>query len=321
MRRRLVFAAVVMAVLASVGAGALTLQASSASSAPEPVSPTIKHVVIIYQENHSFDDVLGKLCASFKGRNAVHSACDGATSGQVSDGSTVQLTREPDKVPHIDHGSKAQGWAIDGGKMDGFDKIFGCSQTGGYKCYSQYDPSQIPNLSSLATNFALSDRTFEFGLSPTWVSHLILAAATLDGFVGDGPRHIKHEASPSASGDDDDAGPASIDAGWGCDSKKDAKWWNGSKIVYEPSCIPDANGNGPYRQSPVQYVPTIFDRMDQASLSWKVYTGLGWGGQGYAARSARRSTSASARASTTTWWRRPRWSTMPTRERCRLSRW
>jgi phospholipase C len=42
-----------------------------------------------------------------------------------------------------------------------------------------------------------------------------------------------------------------------------------------PSCVPDQAGNGPYRQSPVSYVPTIFDRLDAAGLSWRIFAGGG----------------------------------------------
>jgi phospholipase C len=42
-----------------------------------------------------------------------------------------------------------------------------------------------------------------------------------------------------------------------------------------PACFPDQEGNGPYRPSPVQYVPTIFDRVEEAGLSWTTYAGQG----------------------------------------------
>src|SRR5207244_1405389 len=44
-----------------------------------------------------------------------------------------------------------------------------------------------------------------------------------------------------------------------------------SKPTLVPSCIPDRQGRGPYRKSPVSYVPTIMDRLDAAGLSWKFY--------------------------------------------------
>jgi phospholipase C len=251
MRLKLSLAAV--AVLgAIVAVAAVTRQARSAETVRSATTP-IQHVVILFQENHSFDDVLGKLCADAGGSRAP---CDGVTSGKLHNGQTIQLTQEPDIVPVVSHSIAAQQTAINNGKMNGFDLISGCASSSGYACYSQYAPSQIPNLAALAQNFAISDRTFEFATTPSWGGHLVLAAATLDGFDGDNPKGT---------------GP-----GWGCDSHKDANWSaNGHKFVLEPSCIPDESGAGPYRSSDVSYVPTIFDRVEQAGLSWKLYAGNG----------------------------------------------
>jgi phospholipase C len=91
---------------------------------------------------------------------------------------------------------------------------------------------------------------------------MVLASASMDGFLGYNPRATA--LSPS--------GPHH---GWGCDSGLDSQWWNGTKKVFEPACIPDKSGAGPYRPSPVKYVPTIFDRLDAASRSWRIYGGTG----------------------------------------------
>ena len=57
----------------------------------EPARATpIRHVVIIDQENHSFDNVLGYWCAKHPARH-----CDGATSGKTSSGATIQPMRRP----------------------------------------------------------------------------------------------------------------------------------------------------------------------------------------------------------------------------------
>jgi chitodextrinase len=237
------------------------------TTAAPPATP-VEHVVVIDQENHSFDDVLGRLCTEIAaGTITGHDACDGATKGTISTGQVLPLATEPDLVPIVAHGITAQRNAIDGGKMDGFDKISGCTAADNYACYAQFDPSQIPNLAALATRFVISDRTFEFSTTPSWGGHLVLAAATMDGFDG---------ANPTQSTFTTQTGP-----GWGCDSFKDDRWWTGAKWVPEPSCVPDANGNGPYRASPVPYVPTIFDRLDAAGLRWKIYGGLGGPGTGY----------------------------------------
>ena len=104
----------------------------------------------------------------------------------------------------------------------------------------------------------MSDRTFSLVGSPSWGGHLAIAAATTDGFSGDNPKKV---------------GDGPYRSGWGCDSRRDAMWWNGSTYEAVPSCVPDQGGNGPYRDSPVSYVPTIFDRLDAAGRSWRIYAG------------------------------------------------
>jgi phospholipase C len=256
--------------------GALVVsQAASASSAgptgrgPLAGSP-IKHVVVIYQENHSFNDILGRLCVDENNR------CEGTTTGMLHTGVTYALKPESDTPGLVPHRHKDMVIAIDKGKMDGFDIMPGsndgssgfvkgsCAKKDGYPCLVQIQPGGLPNLWSLADTYVISDRTFETATSASWGSHLDLVSTTLDGFVGDQPR----------------GGPG---PGAGCDSLGDA-WWrdgNGPKTLV-PACIPDKNGKGPYRASPVKYVPTIMDRLDAAGDSWKLYApgrktqGYGW---------------------------------------------
>jgi phospholipase C len=220
---------------------------------PLPAGPPngspIQHVVFIDMENHTFDNVLGLFCAE-------RGDCDGATSGQILDGSTIPLALSPDIVPVVNHEPQAQAQAINGGLMNGWEKLTGCQAFTGYGCYVQFDQSQIPNLWSMAATFAISDRTFQQDLIATWGSHLELVAAGLDGF---------ESKSPFGQ-----SGP-----GWGCDSGDQAGWhatpWD--RYSDQPSCVPDVTGFGPYRTSPVQWVPTIMDRLDDAGLSWKIYGG------------------------------------------------
>jgi phospholipase C len=200
-----------------------------------------------------------------------HQPCDGVTTALTSDGSIVPLTRSPDVVPVVNHNVQSQQVAIDGGRMDGFDRISGCTGAG-HNCLTQFDPSQIPNLAALAGTYVVSDATFEFSTSPSWIGHLVLASANQDGFQGDNPTPSTFTSL---------RGP-----GWGCDSYNDAPWWNGTQTIMVPSCIPDRTGAGPYRTSPVPYVPTIFDRLDGAGLSWRLYASEGGdvsGGSAYGA--------------------------------------
>ncbi len=221
-------------------------------------SGTIKHVVYIIQENHSFDNVLGAWCVQ-------QQRCDGATTGQLSStGQTIPLGKASDFVVNVAHTGRAQDQAIDGGKMDGFDQIPTCDAAHHYHCYTQYQPSQIPDATALASNFAVSDRTFEDQASASWGSHVSAVAATFDNFIGSIPTN--------GSG-----------AGWGCDSGKVTGWTSPSGVTSRvPSCVPDYSldpaqypNGGAFEPTPVQHVPTIMDQLGQAGKNWKIYAGLG----------------------------------------------
>jgi phospholipase C len=220
----------------------------------------IQHVVVIYLENHSFDSVLGFWCNAHPGR-----CPDGGMPSSVtlSDGSVVTPSVAPDTVPDVDHSVASQVAAIDGGTMDGWQNIrdSSCDAATGYRCISGYTAAQIPNVTTLAQNFAISDRTFSFADSPSWGGHMAMVAASTDHFSGDNPWPVKGVT----------AGP-----GWGCDSNKVTPWIGpAGQSQLAPSCVPDpALGlpfGGVFRQTPASYIPTIMDRLDKAGLSWKLY--------------------------------------------------
>jgi phospholipase C len=228
----------------------------------------IRHVVVIYQENHSFDNVFGRYCVR-TGR------CDGTTTGKLRGGTPIHLRTSPDLVPAVGHTGPAQTRAIDGGKMDGWQSIQGCSERDNYGCLTQFNPSQIPNLIHLVRHFAMSDRTFYMDNVATWGAHLELVTGTLDGFLG-----IERPSGPAPS-------PG---AGWGCDSGMDAAWrpHPGGTVSRVPACVPDFSLDpqrypygGAYRSTPVRHVPTLMDQLDTAGRSWKLYSATGPQENGY----------------------------------------
>ena len=213
----------------------------------------IQHVVIIYQENHTFDNVLGRLCV-------IDSRCNGAETGKISTGAIIPLSTATDKVAHVAHNHSWQVMAVDGGLMDHFDLIGGCGAPA-YACMSQYDPSQIPNLAALARRFAISDATFQLDLAASWGTHLEIVTGTSDGFVGTIPN----------------GGPAGtvFGQGWGCDSNRYA-WWRpatGGPGQSVPACVPFPDGTGAVAPTPVKWVPTLMDRLDQVNLTYTLYAG------------------------------------------------
>ena len=233
-----------------VVAAAVSASVTTARGAPPP----IEHVVLILQENHSFDNTLGQLCIQDK-----REKCAAASSGQNEKGETIRLSKAADLVVKVDHTQTSQLTAIHNGKMDGWEKVIGCSARSAKRCYTAYEPRQIPSLAALARAGAISDHFFSRDIVPSWGAHLDLFAQTLDGFVGNNPVHL--QSAPPAR------------AGWGCDSNLDAEWIEpiSKKVVNEPSCIPNQKGEGPYRKSPVPYVPTIADRLEEAGKTWGIF--------------------------------------------------
>jgi phospholipase C len=132
---------------------------------------------------------LGNICANATAGVNAHQPCDGATQGQLADGTTIPLANAADIVPNVGHNVPAQKTAVNGGRMNGFSKISGCtaSATPPHACYMQYYGPQVPNLAALARKFVISDRTFELTKSPSWAGHLVVAAGTQDGFQGNNP--------------------------------------------------------------------------------------------------------------------------------------
>lgn len=169
-----------LALLAGLAPSLTGAQALARRSLPSP----IHHVVVIDLENHSFDNVLGFWCNTHLRR-----CPDGGMPASVtlSDGTVVIPKRDPDIVPQVSHSTVDQQKATNSGAMNGWQRIPGCQASTGYACISGYKPWQIPNLTRLAQDFAISDRTFSMQDSPSWHGHLYAVAASTDGFTGYNP--------------------------------------------------------------------------------------------------------------------------------------
>ena len=243
--------AVLTVITAGLSGYAMT---GAAKAQPTPIT----HIVVLYLENHTFDNMLGFWCD----QNPTRCPDGGMPSSvRLSDGTVVNPAVTPDFVPKIAHSVAAEQQAIDGGKMDGWQNVAGCDATTGYACVGGYIPAQVPNLAALADRFAISDRTFSMADSPSWGGHLYAAMGQLDGFLGNNP-YPAHGAS--------------LSAGWGCDSKHMTQWRGpGGRIKRVPSCVPKYSLNRPnggaFEPTPVKQAPTIFDRLRGAHLPWRIY--------------------------------------------------
>ena len=168
-----------------VTAAVVLASAARADAAPDEGIHKIQHVVMIMQENRSFDSYFG----TYPGANDIPaSACvpDPGNGGCVK-----PFHNENEKGTGGPHGAEAAVADIDGGKMDGFIKEaearFGCEEAGGCGCpkgveecaqdaVGYYDARDIPNYWTYAENYALQDNMFESAASYSLPEHLFLVS-------------------------------------------------------------------------------------------------------------------------------------------------
>lgn len=270
-RNRLITALLVCSavLLAAAGAEPVTgLAAVAGTPVANPVKTPIRHIVVLYLENHSFDSLLGYWCDNHRRRCPRGGM---PASVRLSNGAVVRPSDDPDVVPIVAHDVDSQLAAMNihhgVPRMNGWQNIaLGECTANDYQCISGYLPRQEPNLSRLAGRFAISDATFSLADSPSWGGHLDIVTSNLDGFTGDVPT-----GSIGALG-----------TSWGCDGGTMTPWSAtlGGPLRSVPSCIPDPSlrykgaplpNGGAFERTPVPYEPTIMDELKAAGLSWKLY--------------------------------------------------
>ncbi|WDF56694.1 alkaline phosphatase family protein [Mucilaginibacter sp. KACC 22063] len=234
----------------------------------------VNHVVVIYMENHSFDNLYG----SFAGANGLANATAANTTQVDANGNPYQYlppvtgsstfpTNLPNTYFNIDqyvsndqltpdvlHRYYQEQMQIDGGKMDKF-ALYNANSAGLSQGY--YKTDLLP-LVAMAKKYVLCDNFFHSAFGGSFLNHQWLIAAASPTF-------------PNA--------PASITA------KVDA---NGN-VITDGLVTPDGyvvntsySVNAPHPASvnasvlvPNQTNPTIGDRLSEKNVSWAWYSG-GW---------------------------------------------
>jgi phospholipase C len=221
----------------------------------------IKHVIIIVQENRSFDN----LFATFPG-------ADGTRWGHMEGRGPIKL-REAGLTEKCDFGHSYKGFLkdYDGGKMNGFNLEGGskqCPGPAGTGPYQYVNPSQITPYWFMAQQYVLADHTFQTQGSGSFSAHqdLIRGATTID------------QAQRKSLVDYPTGRP------WGCDNKASGTKtsllvWTGSQIKYEYldgpfPCTSKFPGSG-------SYYTTVRDLLDAKSITWKYYSPPVYGSGGY----------------------------------------
>jgi phospholipase C len=199
---------------------------------------TIKHVVVIIQENRTFDNLFN----GFPG-------ADTAQSGVTSTGATVPL--EPlgleDTKIDPDHSHTAWYRTYAGGKL-----YFDLNSATGTSLapYSYVPNSETIPLFTLAERFTLADRMFQSNTGPSFVAHQYLVAGSTQIAAGE---FVTENPAPDLKGI------------WGCDEPP-----RNLVATLAPNGV---DGPGVF---PCFTYETIADELDAKSLSWKYYApGIG----------------------------------------------
>jgi acid phosphatase len=277
-----------------------------------PVDATlarIQHIVVLYAENRSFDNLFGL----FPGADGIAQAPKDAGTQRDRDGSVLPVlppvwngagpdfdprfgTALPNAPYRIDaapaglapslatrdlvHRYYQNIEQIDGGRNDRFAAV---SDAGGLTM-GHYDGSVLA-LWQLAREFTLADHFFMGAFGGSFINHVWLACGCV-GRYPDAPDSIRSRLDAQGRLLRKAGSPASALAGpvqWQQDGAvtPDGYAVNTMQPPYQPSGIAPAKDGDPQladparRPLPAQDAPTIGDRLTERSISWAWYAG-GW---------------------------------------------
>jgi phospholipase C len=225
--------------------------AAGARSADKPTTP-IRHIVIVVQENRSFDNLFSTFPYADGTLTGEAAAVPSSDQSQcpIAQKESVPLAKKNLAVGD-DFGHKYADFLVDyaGGAMDGFDLDPIPGNPSKIACLHPYqyaDPAQITPYWDIAQQYVLADHMYQTQASGSFTAHQDLIAGGT-------------AISTAASIIDDPTGFP-----WGCDSPPNTKT---SLITiggqYEPNEGPFPCFN--------QY-STLRDALDAANIPWKYYT-------------------------------------------------
>ena len=255
--RRGALGAPALAIAAIFGASASALAPTATSPAhASPAAPQrtgrIAHVVIVFQENRSFDNLFN----GFPGADTVQSGTD-------SNGKSIAL-RPVDLAARydLDHSHRGFVTEYNHGAMNGFDnervsvprKFRGTEPANA--AYAFVPPAQIQPYWSLAKQYALADRMFQTNQGPSFPAHQYIISGTA---AIDASNKLYAMNNPN----DIYLGPEG-----GCDSTS----------TTTVSTIDPLTGATPSAPFPCYDHPVLMDLLDAAGVSWRYYQARGGAG-------------------------------------------
>ncbi|MGA7093050.1 MAG: alkaline phosphatase family protein [Candidatus Cybelea sp.] len=205
----------------------------------------VRHVVIIFQENRTTDNL-------FHGLRGADTADFGInTAGQHVPLIAVKLTARFD----VSHQHSAFNTAYDGGHMDGFNlersncagKRFHCPPQD-RRAYAFVPPAEVKPYFALAENYAFADRMFSTQAGPSFPAHQYILSGTSTITKGSRFRASENPLTPGQH------------FTGGCDSPQ-------GSLVF----LIDGNGTEDQQVFPCFDRPSLSDLVLQKGLTWRWY--------------------------------------------------
>jgi phospholipase C len=224
---------------------------SSTNTAPAPAPATgkIEHVVIIFQENRTPDNL-------FHDPVLIANGADIASSGLDSSGASIPLTATPLGVDYdLSHAHSGFLAMYDGGKMDGANNVTISCSKGATDCplpqaqYKYVQSSDVTPYFAMAEQYTFGDRMFQTNEGPSFPAHQFIISgtsaptATSDFFVSENPQGVPGAGSET-----------------GCTAPP-AEW----VVLIDPS------GSESSQMYPCMEHPTLTDGLNSKGISWRYY--------------------------------------------------
>ncbi|HXA43167.1 MAG TPA: alkaline phosphatase family protein [Candidatus Solibacter sp.] len=184
--KRVLLRGVLSASIMGLAVAPLAVPAGAKPADPNAVATTtpIKHLVVIFQENVSFDHYFGTYPSATNpaGEPAFHAKKDTPTVNGLNaallqhnpnSSNPQRLDRTQNQTCDQDHDYTHEQTAFDNGLMDKFPETLGATGSqGGTSCASSqvmdyYDGNTVTALWNYAQNFAMSDNSYGTGFGPS----------------------------------------------------------------------------------------------------------------------------------------------------------
>jgi phospholipase C len=163
---------IIITVVLLAGTQFMPALADSSQNGPKPSTP-IQHLVVLLQENHSFDNYFG----TYPGANGLPAGTKMPIDpGNPSAGYIVPWHIGNSTITDLSHSSSTYAAQYNNGKMDSFVSALNARNQDGKLSMGYYDGTDIPYYWNLADNYVLFDSFFSSAKDGSFANHMYWVA-------------------------------------------------------------------------------------------------------------------------------------------------